>query len=106
MPEKLCSSTSATFKEPGCAIDVKKSVAEKFDFEPDIYDKVYVNGPDAEPLFQFLKEKQGGFLVDAIKWNFTKFLVDLNGQPVSLEFFFVLTLFGIKLSNLPPLFLP
>lgn len=45
--------------------------------------KVDVNGANATPLFKFLKEKQGGFLGDSIKWNFTKFLVDKNGQPVA-----------------------
>lgn len=47
-----------------------------------IFKKVDVNGDTADPLFKFLKEKQGGFLGDSIKWNFTKFLVDKNGQPV------------------------
>lgn len=48
----------------------------------DIFQKVDVNGDNAAPLYKFLKDKQGGFLVDGIKWNFTKFLVDKNGQPV------------------------
>lgn len=47
-----------------------------------IFKKVDVNGDTADPLFKFLKNKQGGFLGDSIKWNFTKFLVDKNGQPV------------------------
>lgn len=48
----------------------------------DVFKKVDVNGDNAEPLFKFLKKKQGGILGDSIKWNFTKFLVDKNGQPV------------------------
>lgn len=47
-----------------------------------VFKKVDVNGANADPLFKFLKDKQGGFLGDSIKWNFTKFLVDKNGQPV------------------------
>lgn len=48
----------------------------------DVFEKVDVNGDNAAPLFQFLKKKQGGLLGNAIKWNFTKFLVDKNGVPV------------------------
>lgn len=49
----------------------------------DVFKKVDVNGESAAPLYKFLKDKQGGFLGDGIKWNFTKFLVDKNGKPVS-----------------------
>ena len=46
--------------------------------------KVDVNGKDTHPVYQFLKSQpQGkGMLGDAIKWNFTKFLVDKNGVPM------------------------
>lgn len=47
-----------------------------------LFKKVDVNGASADPLYKYLKEKQGGFLGDSIKWNFTKFLVDKNGVPV------------------------
>lgn len=47
-----------------------------------IFAKVEVNGHNAEPLFTFLKEKKGGLLSNNIKWNFTKFLIDRNGQVV------------------------
>lgn len=46
------------------------------------FDKVSVNGDDATPLYKHLKEQQGGVLGNAIKWNFTKFLVDRNGKVV------------------------
>merc|ERR1712226_1140757 len=45
--------------------------------------KINVNGGDAHPLWVYLKDKQGGFLMNAIKWNFTKFVVDKEGHPVS-----------------------
>ncbi|KAJ6640716.1 putative phospholipid hydroperoxide glutathione peroxidase, partial [Pseudolycoriella hygida] len=48
----------------------------------DVMKKVKVNGDDAEPLFKYLKYKQSGTLGSPIKWNFTKFLIDKNGQPV------------------------
>ncbi len=44
--------------------------------------KVDVNGSDAHPIFKWLKDQKGGLLTDGIKWNFTKFLVDGNGQVV------------------------
>ncbi|THU60478.1 hypothetical protein C4D60_Mb07t13180 [Musa balbisiana] len=43
---------------------------------------VDVNGPNAAPVYQFLKSSAGGFLGDLIKWNFEKFLVDKNGKVV------------------------
>lgn len=48
----------------------------------DMFEKVNVNGSDAHPLWKFLKHRKGGTLLDAIKWNFTKFIVDKEGQPV------------------------
>jgi glutathione peroxidase len=47
-----------------------------------MYAKIDVNGAKADPLFAFLKEQKGGVLTKDIKWNFTKFLVDRNGQVV------------------------
>lgn len=47
-----------------------------------MFAKIEVNGENADPLFQFLKDEQKGILSKAIKWNFTKFLVDRNGQVV------------------------
>lgn len=47
-----------------------------------IFDKVNVNGENASPLFKFLRQEKGGVLGNTIKWNFTKFLVDRNGQVV------------------------
>lgn len=44
--------------------------------------KVEVNGRDAHPIFNWLKQQKGGVLTDNIKWNFTKFLVDSNGQVI------------------------
>ncbi|XP_058453415.1 uncharacterized protein LOC131431613 isoform X2 [Malaya genurostris] len=48
----------------------------------DVFAKVNVNGDEAHPLYKYLKHKQGGNLGSFIKWNFTKFLVDKEGQPV------------------------
>ena len=47
-----------------------------------MYAKVEVNGRNAHPLFAWLRSEQGGVLGDAIKWNFTKFLIDREGRVV------------------------
>lgn len=44
--------------------------------------KIDVNGNHAHPLYKYLKENGKGFLGDAIKWNFTKFLIDKKGHIV------------------------
>ncbi|MGP6146800.1 glutathione peroxidase [Jeotgalibaca sp. A122] len=43
---------------------------------------VTINGKDAHPLFKLLTEETKGILGSAIKWNFTKFLVDKNGDVI------------------------
>lgn len=48
----------------------------------DMFQKVDVNGSDAHPLYQFLKSEAKGSLGSAIKWNFTKFLIDKNGNVI------------------------
>ena len=45
-------------------------------------EKIDVNGKNTHPVFAYLKNKKGGFLGNRIKWNFTKFLIDKNGNPV------------------------
>src|SRR5690606_1192976 len=47
-----------------------------------MYGKIDVNGKNEEPLFSYLKSEKSGLLSNDIKWNFTKFLVDRNGQVV------------------------
>lgn len=46
------------------------------------FSKVKVNGEGEEPLFTYLKKQQGGVMGSKIKWNFTKFLVDRNGNVI------------------------
>ncbi|MBY6185495.1 glutathione peroxidase [Marinobacter hydrocarbonoclasticus] len=47
-----------------------------------LFSKIDVNGPNAHPLYQWMKSKKGGWLGANIKWNFTKFLVDGEGRVV------------------------
>lgn len=69
-------------QEPGCSVDLKE-YKKKNNVEWDMFAKIDVNGDKADPLYQWLKTKCGGTLIDAIKWNFTKFLVNKKGEPVA-----------------------
>ena len=54
-----------------------------YDVHFDMFAKVDVNGDSAIPLYKYLKEAKSGFLwTEAIKWNFTKFLVDREGRVI------------------------
>ncbi|KAK9891365.1 hypothetical protein WA026_014606 [Henosepilachna vigintioctopunctata] len=48
----------------------------------DVFEKVEVNGENANPIWKYLKYKKPGTMKGNIKWNFTKFIVDRMGQPV------------------------
>lgn len=45
-------------------------------------EKIEVNGSNASPLYQWLKQEKGGLLNADIKWNFTKFLINRNGEVI------------------------
>ena len=73
-------------EEPGTNEEIKAFAAAKgveFDKGFDFFAKIDVNGKNAHPLWDYLKKKQGGTLTDAIKWNFSKFVIDKEGQPVA-----------------------
>ena len=46
------------------------------------FSKVNVNGENEDPLYTFLKAQKNGIMGDKIKWNFTKFLVDKEGNVI------------------------
>ncbi|CRK89959.1 CLUMA_CG003687, isoform A [Clunio marinus] len=69
------------YQEPGNAEEIQCFARDR-KVQFDLFEKIDVNGKTAHPLWQFLKKEQGGTLFDAIKWNFTKFIVDKNGKPV------------------------
>jgi len=72
-----------TQQEPGTNEQIKKFALEDKGVKFDMFAKVVVNGSSAIPLFQYLKEQQPGWLTDAIKTNFTKFLVNKKGECVA-----------------------
>ena len=67
---------------PGSDDEIKSFCETRFGVTFKIFHKIDVNGDNADPLFNFLKNEQGGMLGSNIKWNFTKFLVNKHGQVV------------------------
>merc|ERR1719154_72914 len=68
-------------QEPGSPQDIRKFV-DNYGVKFQMFEKIDVNGKSTHPVFEYLKSKQGGVLGSSIKWNFTKFLVDKEGQPI------------------------
>ncbi|KUJ82661.1 glutathione peroxidase [Microbulbifer flavimaris] len=70
-------------QEPGSDEEIQSFCELNFGVSFPLYSKVEVNGDNAHPLFQELKKEAPGLLgTEAIKWNFTKFLVGRDGQVV------------------------
>ena len=70
-------------QEPGDADTIRNFCSTKYDVTFPLFAKIDVNGADAHPLYKFLKHAAPGVLgSEAIKWNFTKFLVDREGNVV------------------------
>lgn len=70
-------------QEPGDADSIGHFCQSRFDVTFPLFAKVEVNGNHAHPLFAWLKHEAAGVLgTEAIKWNFTKFLIDRQGKVV------------------------
>ena len=70
-------------QEPGDAEEIKNFCSLSYDVKFPLFQKIDVNGPDTHPLYEFLKAAKPGILgTEGIKWNFTKFLVNKNGEVV------------------------
>jgi glutathione peroxidase len=70
-------------QDPGSNEEISQFCQLHYGVTFPMFAKVDVNGPNAHPLFQYLKrQKPGAFGLRSIKWNFTKFLVDRNGRVV------------------------
>ena len=71
-------------QEPGDADEIRAFCSLTYDVSFPMFAKVEVNGAQAHPLWKWLKDEKGGLLgIDAIKWNFTKFLVGRDGHVLS-----------------------
>jgi glutathione peroxidase len=70
-------------QEPGDETEIKQFCTLNYDVTFPLFGKINVNGSEAHPLYQFLKGEAPGVLgTEAIKWNFTKFLVSEEGQVI------------------------
>lgn len=70
-------------QEPGSESEIQQFCTTRYDVSFPVFAKIEVNGANAHPLYQYLKDKKPGVLgTKAIKWNFTKFLVDRSGRVV------------------------
>ncbi|WP_394727905.1 glutathione peroxidase [Altererythrobacter sp. GH1-8] len=70
-------------QEPGSADEIAEFCKINFGVTFPLMGKVDVNGPDASPLFDWMKSEAKGIMgTTAIKWNFTKFLIDREGNVV------------------------
>ncbi len=69
-------------QEPGDGKEIKEKCLINYGVSFPVFKKVKVNGPDAHPLFSYLTSALPGWFGRNIKWNFTKFLLDRDGNPV------------------------
>ena len=70
-------------QEPGEASEIAEFCKSNYDVSFPLFAKIDVNGANAHPLYKHLKGAKSGLLGSAIKWNFTKFLVDREGKVVA-----------------------
>ncbi|WP_181357815.1 glutathione peroxidase [Stenomitos frigidus] len=71
-------------QEPGSTAEIQSFCEMRFGVTFPLFQKIDVNGQNAHPLYKYLTKTAPGILgTEAIKWNFTKFLVDRTGKVVS-----------------------
>jgi glutathione peroxidase len=69
-------------QEPGDEKSIAEGCLVNYGVTFPMFSKVVVNGKNTHPVFKYLKDKLPGTIGKSIKWNFTKFLIDKNGNPV------------------------
>ena len=71
-------------QEPGAEAEIGQFCQKNYGVSFPMFAKIEVNGERAHPLYKYLKDAKPGLLgSENIKWNFTKFLIDRNGEPVA-----------------------
>ena len=71
-------------QEPDSEVEIGAFCQKNYGVTFPMFAKVDVKGPNAHPLFQYLTQAKKGLLgTEAIKWNFTKFLIGRDGEPVA-----------------------
>ncbi len=69
-------------QEPGTAEEIASFCKKNYGVTFPMMSKVHAKGPDKAPIYRTLTEQTGGDIRGEVKWNFTKFLVDPQGQVV------------------------
>ncbi|MDP1804693.1 MAG: glutathione peroxidase, partial [Acidimicrobiales bacterium] len=69
-------------QEPGDEGEISEFCQLNYGVTFPMFAKIDVNGKDAHPVYEWLRSAKGGVLGDRIKWNFTKFLVNRDGEVV------------------------
>jgi len=69
-------------QEPGDEKSISEGCLINYGVTFPMFSKIEVNGENAHPIYKYLKQELKGFLGSKIKWNFTKFLIDAEGNPV------------------------
>lgn len=69
-------------QEPGSGEEAAQNCKLNYGVTFPIHQKIDVKGDNQHPLFRFLTDAQHGMFNEKIKWNFTKFLIDRNGNVV------------------------
>ncbi len=69
-------------QEPGNAKEISENCLVNYGVSFQMFSKIDVNGANAHPIYKYLKKELKGFPGSEIKWNFGKFLIDQNGNPV------------------------
>lgn len=68
-------------QEPGTEEEIAEFCRVNYGVTFQMFAKIVVNGDDAHPLYKYLKDEAPGLLgIKSIKWNFTKFLIDVDGK--------------------------
>lgn len=68
-------------QEPGSEDQIREFCSLKYNVTFPLFAKIDVNGENSDPLYEFLKKEKPGIIgTEAIKWNFTKFLIGKDGQ--------------------------
>jgi len=71
-------------QEPGSGAEIGQFCLKNYGVTFPMFAKIEVNGESAHSLYKYLKDAKPGLLgTEGIKWNFTKFLIDRNGEPVA-----------------------
>lgn len=69
-------------QDPGSNDEIGAFCQKNYGVDFLMMEKIDVNGNNEHPLYTWLKKQEGGFVIDRIKWNFTKFLVNRQGEVV------------------------